>query len=168
MASYLRIVNHKRIWDRDAEQVFDAGPGDVIADTLNGTRTIGNRLSLYEVGADEKLTIERIVTAHAATRQTPDKIDFVVFDSGVLKKIKIQVEKNDGDTPDSLVNSCHYDCIELTATAVVHFCVNVRQKCTVGRFTASEVKKLIRDAITQKALDKARINEDLLPKVSSD
>ena len=116
MPFYLRIISKSR-WLPIDDSWLNVGEfqGDVLVDL----RTQSNCLSVWFID-DERSNLSRVATALAAKRDKVGNFDYALIDEEVLTELQIRKEKNNGDSPDSEINSSvHYDCVELSAQKIV-------------------------------------------------
>ena len=86
--------------------------GETQADAIHDLETSDNQLSLFRVESREEA--KRVCTALAANRGNLSNLDFALVREEVVRHAGIEVEKRVGQTPDDVVNSWHYNFVELT------------------------------------------------------
>jgi hypothetical protein len=105
MPLFLRVISSLNSWDTEKDPP-QLSIDDVSADMVTDLRTTNNNLSVFQI-ENEGTNVDRIITALAATRQHLQPSFFLVFDSTLLDRLKIEVEKTRGGTPDDFVNDFH-------------------------------------------------------------
>jgi hypothetical protein len=64
---------------------------------------LDNEISVWEID-DERSNLLRIIAAIAATRDFLANIDYVLFNSALASNLQIDIQKQNGDTPDHVAN----------------------------------------------------------------
>ena len=82
------------------------------ADAVHDLGTSDNQLSLFRVESKEEA--KRVCTALAANRASLSNLDFALVEEAIVRHAGIEMEQQIGQTPDDVVNSWHYNFVELT------------------------------------------------------
>lgn len=137
--------------------------GELQADALVDLKTDSNRLSVYYVEADES-NLERIITALAATSDSPSNLDYALIDTLILDQLGIQTLAIPGVTPDEKVNKWHIDLTELTAAALYNLAqqIHTNAKMNIRRKAEKDIKELLKDGILKDQLDKTKMKREML------
>ena len=137
---------------------------EVVADVYADFKTDEGKLSLWRIPEDLS-NLERICAAIAAKKQKVDKLDIFWFDEQVLKAYGVKSVSTPGDTHDAEINKFHINIIELTTEKLYKLsdAVNseVRSNQYIKRFTPKEVKKLLRDALSNGYFDETDLNDKI-------
>ncbi len=161
MANFLRMIRQGR-WLRRPE--WDWLDNDEIpSDALLDFQTNDNSLSVFKVESDGD--IDRVVVALAANRTTVSNVDYILFVEENLVSSDIAFVQKDGDTPDYSVNQLHYDVINLTVLKVCALAQMV-SPCNMQRVLSKTLKAQLKQAVTERRLDPAKVNESLLAKLT--
>ena len=136
--------------------------GEVQGDALLDLKTTQNKLSVYEVGNGSEE--DRIIVALAANREFTDNLDYAIFDGTVLAAINVSITKQDGKTPDRLVDKLHYDLTNLTARklALLAHAVSLGRHDRKGK---KEIEQRIREGISTGILDRTKVKAKLLQRL---
>jgi hypothetical protein len=134
------------------------------ADPLGDLVTGNNNLSVWEV-EDDKSNLDQVIIALAATREHATNLDYALFDKSLLLTIGIKLENNKGDTPYEKANNFHRDLVELTAKKIVKLTESILNSSHKERVLEKKILHLIRDAVNNQQIDKARLKPDLLKKI---
>jgi hypothetical protein len=161
MAFLLRIVTKPK-WV--APEWMAAG--EVPADALTDLRSNNNELSVWGVESDTS-NLNTALVAAASGRSRLDKLDYALLDEAILSAIPIKCVGSEGNTPHHTANTTmHRDLIELTAQKVVHLAREM-MPLTLVRVPQKQVKHLLLDALQSGALDRTRIEADLLSELET-
>jgi hypothetical protein len=163
MAFALRKIDHKVLWDAtptEDEKSWLAA-GQLRADALQDIATEGNELSVYLVEEEKEELINRIIGAIAANRERVDKVDYIIFDAAILAKLKITVLPTPGATLDSVVNDCHRDLVQLTATTLADLGNSMQRDGRIRRKQDKEVGRLINSCLKAGYMDEGRLAESI-------
>lgn len=162
MAVALRMLNNKRYWDREkADDEEWLGEGEIRADALRNVETKDNALSIYVV--DESASaVDRTLAAFAANRDCLDKVDFALFETGLLDALETEVTATAGGTPDSEVNVQHHDVIHLTGSKLLRLVEMLIDQCQIERRTRPRVEKLIANGIANGQIDIKHLRDSMV------
>ena len=144
MPLYLRKIDSKRVWDND-EPLPWLAEDDIQADPVTDLKTSNNILSVFYV-TDKTTGLDRIVAALAATRNSINHLDYILFDERLLLELGIKIARKTGETPDEQVNDWHRDLIELSGFKLVKLVKLIFTKGTIGRIQERRVKQLIKNS----------------------
>ena len=161
MSRFLRIIRQGR-WFKYPE-VSWLGPGEAPGDALKDLGTDQGVLSVYK--ADDDAERLRVIAALAANRDDVDVLDFSWFDGSDFASSGITVMQQMGETPDTSVNLWHFDVVDLTATRVAHL-ADIVSTGVIDRVQKPCVKNLINKGLSSGYLDRGRMKQKLLQKLS--
>ena len=170
MTLVLRVVRQAR-WDWPAKSDW-LPEGDLPADPLaDFAGTSGNALSVWFVNADRG-NLDLIVSALGASREKPDKLDYVLFPDKHLSDLAIVCHETRGNTLDESANVFHRDLSNLSAGKILalttkvwhdHEQIDRRDKVTVvdmvadaaraGRIALDRLRPKLRDAVEKRLHD---------------
>lgn len=139
--------------------------GGLQADALKNFETKENAFSVYEV-ENELTDIERILAAIAGTRDNVQEVEYASFDSNLLEEHEIKTKKIKGATADDEVNNLHIDLIDLTAKQLYLLASSIQKDGKLIRILKKEIGRKITEGLKEGYLDKKKINEKLLPKLT--
>jgi hypothetical protein len=154
---YLRKIR-KAKWYK-SELLPWLSPNDLQADALVDLSTKSNELSVYLVDQD-KADLNQVVVALALTCDNLSNVDFALIKEEDLEPLQIKVRQSQGNTPDELVNSRHYDLYEITAQKILALALVIKHS-EISRITEPNIKKNAIRALKEKRLDRSRVK--LLP-----
>jgi len=154
---YLRKIR-KAKWYK-SELLPWLSQNDLQADALVDLSTKSNELSVYLVDQD-KTDLNQVVVALALTCDNLSNVDFALIKEEDLEPLQIKVRQSQGDTPDELVNSRHYDLYEITAQKILALALVIKRS-EISRITEPNIKKNAIRALKEKRLDRSRVK--LLP-----
>jgi len=159
MATVLRKIDHKQLWNKKPEGDIASWlqEGELPADALQDIQTDNNRLSVFLLEDGAPTTLERVIGALAAKRNHLAKFDYVLFGPALLAELGIELEATLGDTLDGAVNACHRDLVKLTATKLADFGTSLIRKGNVERKSVGQAGKCINDSIQAKFIDVAKV-----------
>lgn len=161
MALLLRVVSKPK-W---AAPVWMAS-GDVPADALTDLRSDGNELSVWGVEPDRS-NLNVALVAVASNRKRLEKLDYTLVDEAILPTIPIKCVPSEGGTPHPAANATlHRDLVELAARKVADLAQKMMPLERV-RIPEKQVAVLLRDALRSGAIDRARIEPNLLNELES-
>jgi hypothetical protein len=161
MALLLRVVTKPK-WIAPAWMAS----GDVPADALTDLRADKNELSVWGVEADRS-NLNMALTAVASNRKRLDKLDYMLLDEAVLSAIPVKCIRSEGVTPCTAANSqIHRDLVELTVQKVADLAHRMMPLARV-RVTEREVGALLRQALQNGVIDRARVEPKLLDELES-
>jgi hypothetical protein len=138
-------------------------PGELQAVVMIDLRPTDNSLSVYEV--HDGANVERIAIAVAAGKQDAEPLGYAIFDGAAVLKLGIQIEKVEGTTADDAVNRLHYDLHHLTARQLVGL-ADVMSKGGILEILPKRVKELVKAGLDSGHLDRRRVSQRLLAKLS--
>jgi hypothetical protein len=123
------------------------GQKDYFADCLSDLRISEGKLSAWLVSEDES-NIGRILAALAATRGSIQDMGYLLFDTGVLEKCEIKIEKSEGGTPDAYANTnWHHDLTNLSIRQAAEFAVALCEQNRNGRLMPPEVALALEESL---------------------
>lgn len=169
MPFLLRVINNKNRWRLDDPDCSLSwlSPGDIPADTLRELYTDGNKLSVFEVGENDKELIERVVVGFAATRPGVDKIEWVIFKREILNDLRCEVMQESGATPDEAANKLHLDVVKLSGTKLVDLAKAIFYNLSAAeRWTRDEVRRKLLKAAAEKHININDLNKAIREKLA--
>lgn len=113
----------------------------------------GDSLSVYLVN-DDKSNLERVITALAANSMSLDAVDYIMMDVRELNALDIETEETPGRTPDSEVNACHLDLLNLTDSKLDRLAHAFRDKGESDRYAKKGLKQMILEAVRVGNIDR--------------
>jgi hypothetical protein len=139
---------------------------DLQSDALVDLATKGNKLSVYLVN-DDHSNLDQIITALSANCDYISDFEYAIFDKSELIRIGIEMDNTEGDTADLLVNSWHYDLIELSAAKIMALASIISNLSKRERVLSKRVLKMVVKAIASGQLDRAklRLKAELIAKI---
>lgn len=164
MPLVFRTIKKSKWYRNDA--VPWLGHDDLQADALVGLRTEGNALSVYFVKEDDAETVERLVTALAATRQSIQELEYALFPQDVLSEIGIKITAEEGNTADSVVNTWHRHLTELSAGKITRLADAIRNGARKERVLGKRIRGMIINALATDRVDRSKLK--LGPEVVAD
>lgn len=161
MASICRFINKAKWYKND--NVAWLAEGDLQADALKDIETKGNALSVWRVENLEQ-DLERLITLHAATKQHPHAVDYVVLDFDLLVTNGFKLTKTIGNIPDPDVANWHHDIIELSAKRLLELAsiIQVHEKIRVSE---KNITRYLLRAIEVGTLSASQIDPQLLQRL---
>ena len=150
---YLRKIR-KAKWYKNAYVPW-LEEGELQADVLVDLSTKNNELSVYQIN-DVNTDLPEVIGAIALTCDNTSNIDYALFMEKDLEELKIKVSFSEGDTPDDVVNLKHYDLTEITANKILSLTTVVKGGI-IGRFTESNVIRIVAEALRNNRIDRSRI-----------
>lgn len=160
MALLLRIVSKPKWVAPDW-----MAAGDVPADALADLRAENNALSFWGVEVDRS-NLDMALAAVASNRKRLDKLDYTLLDEAILPAIPIKHVRSEGNSPHAAANALHRDLIELTVQKVAHLAREMMPLERV-RVTQRQIEILLRAALQSGAIERARIEPNLLGELES-
>ena len=103
---------------------------------------------------DDKSDLERIISALAANSMSLDAVDYIMMDVREIDALDIQKEATPGHTPDSYVNTCHLDLVNLTDSQLVRLAHAFRDKGESDRYAKKDLKQMILEAVRVGNIDR--------------
>lgn len=165
MTFCVRRIDSRRLWDDPLPDEGWLGDRELRADALRDLTTEENKLSIWEVDDESGTSLSRILAAIAAGRQHLAKLDFVLFEFTVVSELEIACERAEGDTFDAGVNARHLHLMQLTAGNLAEFGARIRADGQIKRYPDKKVAQLIRESISRRFIDPARLNPSLARRV---
>lgn len=165
MPFLLRCITQAR-WLKDTAAPFLAR-GDVPADPFGDLRTKENKFSVWLI-EDDQLDLQRVICAIAATREKPDKFDYLLFDLQMLSGVNIEISQTVGDTPDKEINiSFHHDLIDLSGLKLFNLVRAIMESDDFEtiRLFPRQVTDLLLDAVRSSRLPLRQLNSKLQEKL---
>lgn len=136
--------------------------GESPAETLQDFLTNENRLSLWSIDVDQS-NLARVIAAIAATRDNPQVIDYVMFDTELAEATQIKLSLEPGNTPDEEANRrWHFNALEVSSSQVARLTEALFDLPDLRfRKTKNQVKQAVTSSVKAGFLREA----DLKPKV---
>ena len=152
--------NNQLSGSEDEKKIIGA---DAITNCL---KTTSNTLSIWNVD-----NIEDAVIALAATRDTIAAIDIIVFDESFFEDNDIKIKQIKANNPIKDLEDFHYDIVELEFWKLgiisEEIAINAStNKTYIQRYTASTIKRLLKDAIKSDRCEVSELHPSLIAKVS--
>jgi len=163
--SRLLIKVTRRPWDQ-SQRPEHVPVDDVPADCLNDLRVRENELSLWHIEEDEK-NLNEVLTALAAARDFPDKMDILLFDSSIIEKLSLKLRSTLGKTPRADANAWHRDLVELSGRKLIDFAITVFYSAESRRVPESSIISLLKVAYDAGLLDKSMLKSDMVKKIGN-
>lgn len=135
--------------------------GDVQADALSDLRTKENALSVWLID-DDRVNLNRILAALAATRDALVKLDYALISQHDLGSLRIEIVSNKGVSCDAEANArWHRDVRGLSGRKLVEFAATVRANAELVRVQKGDVGAHIANSINNGFIDRVRLKPDL-------
>lgn len=122
---FLRSVASEKWWREELQHWLDRN--QVPADCLSDLKTTNNTLSIFAADDDDKaerimaaLALQRAIGGAGQNKSVSDQA-FMTFDDDLVRSLGISMEQKPGQTKDLLVNSWHFDLIELSGEQLAAF-----------------------------------------------
>lgn len=129
---------------------------DGLQNALEELQLQDNRLSVFLVD-DHKSNVNRIVAALAATRQSPDIMEYYLLNVDELDRQEISWRKTPMDTtPDDTVNCVHVDLGIPDVDKLRELAQTLRTKGETGSFPRMKVRQMITRGIISREIDLER------------
>lgn len=162
MSLVFRIIKKSKWYKNDA--VPWLGPDDLQADAIDDLKTKGNCLSVYFIEQGDNESLERLVTALAANRKGIEAFDYALFPDSAVSELAIKVTSEEGDTPDSLVNSWHRNFVQLSAQKLFDLANVIRLTSTKQRVLGKRIRAMLIDGLVAKQIapDKIKLSADII------
>jgi hypothetical protein len=138
---------------------------DLRGDALKSLRSVDNSLSVYILNDEDPDSLERVLAAFAAQRETLANLDFALIDADKLQKDGFSLEVLEGKTPDSVVNTWHRDLVRLTGAHILRLASHLQFEAAFCRRRRVQVRQVINKGINAGWIDTAKMNKDLLNEV---
>lgn len=103
---------------------------------------------------DDQSDLERIISALAANSMSLDAVDYIMMDVRELDALDIETEETQGRTPDSVVNTCHLDLLNLTDSQLDRLAHAFRDKGESDRYAKKDLKQMILEAFRVGNIDR--------------
>lgn len=145
--------------------------GDIYADVpTNEFRTTKGTLSTWKINKFEELA--EAVLAIAVSSSKISKMDFIVIDTDLLDRNNLEYEQTYAgmDIPIPDLQNTHYDIINVSIKKIAD-CANVYKTILLNenvenekyiiRFTESEIKGILKNAILQQRVDKDKASKPI-------
>ena len=162
MPLVLRFTRSNLLWEDFPGDISWINPGDFPADPITDLRTKSNSLSIW-ILSDDKVELNRCISAYAAGRNVVDKIDYILFDEALLKILNLKIDSNNkGDLKDKEINQLHRDIIELSMSSLITLTKTIIACCEPGRILKQDVGELIKRSIENGWIIKSSLNKDLI------
>src|SRR5713101_2238736 len=137
---------------------------DIPADPLSDLTTKDNQLSVWHI-EDDRLNVERVITALAASGTDVANVDYTLLDHRLLSDMHIKIASTRGGTLDEEVNaSWHRDLVELSAGKLVVLATAIFVHAEKQRIRKIRVHQLIAQAVASGWIDLQRLQ----PKVRTE
>lgn len=162
MTAFLRSIRRGR-WAQHPD-IDWLQPGELQGDALTDLRTTGGVLSVFAI--DGVVDQRDIVMALAARRDNISNLDYVMFDDDGFAASELESVRADGDTPVVEVNRVHYHIINLTTERLARL-ATIMSSGERGRVTGKRVEALLRQAVREGRMNTARINPNLLARLTN-
>lgn len=131
-------------------------------------RTSSNTLSTWEIEDESK--INDVALALVTGSDFPDKMDIVVIDKDKLLEQGFIIENTPGLTKVDDLKGCHKDLAYLNYATLGTFATLVVESLKyehVHRFTSTNLKKIVRQAIASGRLTLEDLSEDIREKIGA-
>jgi hypothetical protein len=161
MPLFLRVISSLNSWDTEKDPL-QLSIDDVSADMVTDLRTTDNNLSVFQIENDGS-NVNRIITALAATRTHLQPSFFLVFDSNLLDRLKIELEKTRGGTPDDFVNDFHRNLKVLSGMKLIELAKELLINSEQCSRDPAEVAQYLQDA---EAAGRVNLKEGLKSEVA--
>jgi hypothetical protein len=136
----------------------------------NDIRVTENRLSFWTCDPSHLPSLEQVVLALAATRDTVDRLDLVWIDETAIKNIPLRIVPTEGDTPAQSLRDRHRDVADIDLGAMHELAQNVAKAVNgtqTKRWTKAEVRKILKNAAAQNSLDMNGVGERLRSEIEA-
>jgi hypothetical protein len=159
----LRVVRKAR-WLREDwllrnRDIPSAALGDLLDDR--------NAISIYLISEDQS-NFQRVIAAHAATRDHVVNLDYALFDLATLSSLRIAMEHENGTTADDTVNrDFHRNLVRLSARSVFFLAQTIHSFGEPVRINHKDVLNHIMDALDSNYLDPSKIKASILQAVAA-
>lgn len=157
----INVAKWRKITSSDIE--------DTPADAITGhcLKTSGDNLSTWKIDSKEKLT--EGVLAIVSAQDNHEALDVVCFSPESLVDDGLKLEETDGRTAIKSFIKNHIDISELNYKklgVIAGYIINEVKNNRAIRFTSSELKKLLLEALDNGLLEKDDLSDDLRDKLS--
>jgi hypothetical protein len=132
----------------------------------NDIRVKDDCLSFWTCDPNDPPSVEQVVLALAAARDTVDKLDLVWIDETAIKNIPLRIVPTEGRTPAQLLRDRHRDVADIDLGAMYKLAQDVAKAVNVKplqvqRWTKAEVMKILKNAAVQNSLDMNAVGEKI-------
>jgi hypothetical protein len=113
-------------------------------------------LSFWTCDPSDLPSVEQVVLALAATRDTVDRLDLVWIDEAAIQNIPLRIVATEGDTPAQLLRDRHRDVADIDLTGLYKLAEDVAKAVNgtqTKRWTKAEVRKILKTAAAAKSLN---------------
>jgi hypothetical protein len=132
--------------------------GDIVADLLVDFPTSGGATSVWLI-EDDRSNLDRVLVALAVNREHLTNIDYILFDLNILSQADVKTEKEDGKTPDEIVNDrWHLNLIELSGHKLVGLTRRIFERSEAGTILKKRLEELALQALGSSRLNTGKIN----------
>ena len=161
MPSFLaRIVSLAKWKERDI-----GGQKTVPAQGItNDIRVEDDCLSFWTCNPSHPPSLDQVVLALAATRDTVDRLDLVWIDETTIKNIPLRIVPTVGDTPAQLLRDRHRDVADIDLGAMHKLAQDVAKAVNgtqTKRWSKAQVKTILQNAVAQNSLDMNGVREKI-------
>jgi len=121
-------------------------------------------LSFWACDPSHPLSLEQVVLALAATRDTVDKLDLVWIDEDAIKNIPLRVVQTQGDTPAQLLRDRHRDVADIDLGGVCQLAQDMARAVNgaqTKRWSKAQVRTILQNAAAQNSLDMNAVREKI-------
>jgi len=122
----------------------------------NDIRVTEDCLSFWTCDPSHLPSLEQVVLALAATRDTVDRLDLVWIDEAAIQKIPLRIVATEGDTPAQPLRDRHRDVADINLTGLYKLAQDVAKAVNgtqTKRWTKAEVRKILKNAAAAKLLN---------------
>lgn len=154
---FVRRVTKSK-WENQLAKLNNIISADAITSCL---KTKDNEMSVWSVD-----NIEDAILALASTNTSIATVDVVELDAKRLNHLRFKVHQKNARTPAEQLNDKHYDIVELDYTALGVIANEIASETTknsdyIKRYSASAVKKILKNAITEGKIKLDALDENL-------
>ena len=169
MPLLVRKIDYPR-WDHDVL----SGPlmSDISADAITDLKTKSNTLSVWYAASDDE--VEEAVLAIVGTLTQLDAIDLIPLEQSALQAAGLELQEDTGRTWVKSMEKRHRNIVKLTygslgtiAGIVVDRIREYTEKDKRIRITVSEVRDILKKAISEKRLDLNDLPDSIRKKITS-
>jgi hypothetical protein len=136
----------------------------------NDIRVTEDCLSFWTCDPSHLPSLEQVVLALAATRDTIDRLDLVWIDETAIKNIPLRIVPTEGDTPAQSLRDRHRDVADIDLGAMHQLAQDVAKAVNgtqTKRWTKAEVRKILKIAAAQNSLDMNGVGERLRSEIEA-
>ena len=143
--------------------------GEIAADAVTvDLKTQNNSLSFWRCPTETTEDLEKAVLAIAATRNRVEKLEIVWLINDDLQNDCQTLENTEGDTPVSELKELHVDVCRLDYVRLGKVASRIAialENCRWRRISKGRVRKLLVEAVTQKRVELADLQESIQAEV---